>query len=148
MLFSPPGVPRYNGAIEAGIGSLKTRTEQHAARHGRPGQWNCDDVAAARLEANATVRPRGPSGPSPDELWAARSPIGAAERARFELEVERQRSATDAQGGPETNPTTDVSKRARERQCLRRALEGLGYLMYTRRRIPLPIRKQKAAIIT
>ena len=147
MLFSPPGVPRYNGAIEAGIGSLKTRTEQHAARHGRPGQWNCDDVAAAALEANATARPRGPSGPSPDELWAARSPIGAAERARFELEMERQRSATDAQGGPETNPTTDASNRARERPCLRRALEGLGYLTYTRRRIPLPIRKKKAAII-
>ena len=32
-LFSPPGTPSYNGAIEAGIGSLKARSEAHAARH-------------------------------------------------------------------------------------------------------------------
>jgi len=38
-LFSPPGVPRYNGAIEAGIGSLKARTEQHPTRHGRAAAW-------------------------------------------------------------------------------------------------------------
>ena len=43
-LFSPPGVPRYNGAIEAGIGSLKARAEQHATRHGHRGAWTWDDV--------------------------------------------------------------------------------------------------------
>ena len=38
-LFSPPGVPRYNGSIEAGIGSLKTRTEHPgtAVRANGPG---------------------------------------------------------------------------------------------------------------
>jgi transposase InsO family protein len=67
-LFSPPYTPRYNGAIEAGIGSLKTRTETHAAHLGLPGFWSADDVAAARLEANATARPRGPRGPTPEAL--------------------------------------------------------------------------------
>ena len=32
-LFSPPHTPRYNGSVEAGIGSLKTRTE-HRRRAG------------------------------------------------------------------------------------------------------------------
>jgi transposase InsO family protein len=147
ILFSPPGWPRYNGAIEAGIGSMKTRTEEHACRHGRPGQWTFDDVEAARLEANATARPQGLSGPTPDQAWAARTPISAEERMLFQAEVERQRQAVNAQGGPEANPKTDMNDRARDRQAIRRALEGLGYLTYTRRRITLPIRKKKAANI-
>jgi transposase InsO family protein len=148
LLFSPPGWPRYNGAIEAGIGSLKTRTAASARRHGRPGQWTLDDVAAALLEANATARPLGESGPTPEELWQQRSRIRLEERTLFQAEVERQRQEIAAQGGPEMNPKTDLPARARERQTIRRALEELGYLTYTRRRIPLPIRKQKAAIIT
>ena len=34
-LFSPPHTPRYNGSVEAGIGSLKTRTERPAPRGSR-----------------------------------------------------------------------------------------------------------------
>ena len=82
-LFSPPHWPRYNGAVEAGIGSLKGRTEAHAARHGHPGLWTWDDVAGAMLEANALARPRGEHGPSPEALWAARSVITATDRECF-----------------------------------------------------------------
>jgi transposase InsO family protein len=147
ILFSPPGRPRYNGAIEAGIGSMKTRTEEHACRHDRPGQWTFDDVEAARLEANTTARLWGPPRPTLDEAWSARTPTSAEERTLFQAEVERQRQAVDAQGGPEANPQTDLSERARNRLTIRRALEGLGYLKYTRRRINLPIRKKKVANI-
>jgi len=147
MLFSPPRMPRYNGAIEAGIGSLKTRTENHAARHGRPGQWTFDDVVAATLEANATARPRGPGGPTPDQLWDERTPIAGAERALFGAEVDLQRALVDAQGGPSANPSSDQSDSARERRSVRRALERLGNLTYTGRRIHLPNRKQKVANI-
>jgi transposase InsO family protein len=139
MLFSPPGMPRYNGAIEAGIGSLKTRTEQHAARHGRPGEWLFDDLAAATHEANAVARAGGASA---DATWASRTKISAEERTLFRAEVNRQLTALDA------NPETDLSASARERHSIRRALEGLGYLTYTRRRLPLPITSKKVAIIT
>jgi transposase InsO family protein len=98
-LFSPPYTPRYNGAIEAGIGSLKTRTEQQASRQGRPGQWTWDDVAAARLEANATARPRGPHGPTPDDAWAARRPLRAAERTLFHALVNRLRQVVRLEEG-------------------------------------------------
>ena len=37
LLLSPPRCPSYNGAIEAGIASMKARTDHHAARNGRPG---------------------------------------------------------------------------------------------------------------
>src|SRR5262249_4183101 len=105
-------------------------------------------LAAALLEANATARPHGESGPAPEELWQHRPPITREERMLFQAEVQRQRQEIADQGGPEMNPKKDLHARARERQTIRRALEGLGYLTYTRRRIPLPIRKQKAAIIT
>jgi transposase InsO family protein len=144
-LYSPPGMPKYNGSIEAGIGSLKARTEDHAARHGRPGQWTWDDVEAARWEANATARPRGLNGPTPDQSWAARQPIGAEERTLFRATVERLRQEVE----PTTAESEEVlTQRATDRQAIRRALEQHGYLHYTRKRIPLPIPRPKAAPIT
>ncbi|MGA2498936.1 MAG: hypothetical protein ABSH20_14435, partial [Tepidisphaeraceae bacterium] len=74
-LLSPPMTPRYNGAQEASIGSLKTRAMHIAAAAGRFGCWSCDDVEAARLEANRQARPQGINGPVPDELWETRCPI-------------------------------------------------------------------------
>src|SRR5262245_11852225 len=149
ILFSPPYTPRYNGAIEAGIGSLKTRTDMAAARHGHPGFWTWDDVAAAQSEANVTARPLGPSGPSPAVLWTARSRICADERAVFQAAVQRHRDTT-APGRPPTPHDLKATKeqRAMDRQAIRRALEELGYLWYARRRIPLPIRRTKTANIT
>jgi hypothetical protein len=52
QLFSPPVTPEYNGACEAGNGSVKTLTDHQAAHHGRPGQWSCDDIETARSAAN------------------------------------------------------------------------------------------------
>jgi transposase InsO family protein len=148
-LFSPPYTPQYNGAIEAGIGSLKTRTERHASRSGRPTEWNCDDVAAAQAEANATARPKGPSGPTPEELWAARRPVSAEQRACFGATVERQRPVVRQEAGWGTDgPVADKDARAIDRQAIRRALEEHGFLLYSRRRFPLPFPKRKAAKIS
>ncbi|HEV3025157.1 MAG TPA: transposase family protein [Pirellulales bacterium] len=148
-LFSPPRTPRYNGAAEAGIGSLKTRTETHSVRQGRPGCWTWDDVEAARAEANATARPQGPSGPTPDESWNARRPVLPAERHLFQATVERLRTQEREDHQLATEGPLSLSQEAIvERRAVRRALEERGYLLYSRRRLPLPIRKQKAARIT
>jgi putative transposase len=148
-LFSPPRTPRYNGAIEAGIGSMKTRTETQAVRHGRPGWWTGDDIEAARAEANATARPQGPSGPTPDESWNARRPVPTTERGRFQATVERLRTEERRDNPMSQEGTLSPRQEAfAERQAIRRALEEHGYLLYARRRIPLPIRKQKTARIT
>jgi len=148
-LFSPPYRPQYNGAIEAGIGALKSRTERQATAHGRPGQWTWDDAAAAQAEANATARPQGPTGPTPDERWAARRRLTALDRSLFRAGVlEQQAEVRVKEGWPAAGPLSGKQAQILERQAIRRALEKHGYLHYTRRRIHLPITKPKAARIT
>ena len=137
-LLSPPHWPRYNGAIEAGIGALKDRTDARAARGGRPGCWTWDDTAGALQEAATLARPHGLTGPSPAALWQARTPIVATERAAFTAVVARQIAC---------EPATDGvwSEREMARTAIRHALEECGYLQYRRRSILPPITGQKAA---
>jgi transposase InsO family protein len=148
-LFSPPRTPQYNGAIEAGIGSLKTRSERQATMQGRPARWTSDDVAAAQAEANATARPHGPTGPTPDEHWQTRRPLSREARRRFAAAVAQQRMEVRAKDGwPTDGPLPARAARAVDRQAIRRALVEHGYLLFRRRRIPLPFTKKKVAGIT
>jgi transposase InsO family protein len=149
LLYSPAYTPQYNGAIEAGIGSLKTRTERHAASHGRPAAWNADDVAAAHQEANAAARPKGPTGPTPNQLWAQRRPLTLAQRHHFQATVRRQlTTAYASENLPMNEPTSFQDQRRLQRQAMRCALVEHGYLLFSRRSIPLPFNRKKAAIIT
>jgi transposase InsO family protein len=140
-LFSPPGLPSYNGACEAGIGSLKGRTEGHAARHGRPAHWTWDDVAIARLEANATSRPHGPAGPTPDTLWASRRTLTAGECPNFAATLDRRRAEVCQEDGrlPFVELTDHGDRSQVDRVALQRALVEHDYLLFTRRRIPARI---------
>jgi transposase InsO family protein len=88
QLRSPPECPEYNGSCEAGIGSMKARTHHQAAGRGRSADWTCDDVEAARLQANETARPWGVIGPTPGEVWERRRLIEAEERTAFLASVE------------------------------------------------------------
>lgn len=141
-LFSPAHTPRYNGAIEASIGSLKTRTERFAQARGRPGCWSADDLAAAVLEADCTARPQGIHGPSPEELWNGRMPIGPMQRSFFRAVAEEHAVAARR----ETGLPDDLSfaqERLIQRHAVRRALVELGYLSLSRRRLPLSIQCSK-----
>jgi transposase InsO family protein len=143
-LFSPPYWPRYNGAIEAGIGAFKNRTEARAARSGHPGYWTWDDAAGALLEANTLSRPRGLCEPSPDMAWSSRSTILDDERSAFRTCVESRLIMEKMQTGSCVGAASDVwSERAMAREAIRLALEECGYLHYTRRRILPPIRRRK-----
>jgi hypothetical protein len=86
-LLSPPRTPRYNGSAQAGIGALKAYALAIAAAHARPDCWSCQDLEAARVEANRDGRPRGLTGPCPQELWNQRAPILDPDRQRFQLAV-------------------------------------------------------------
>lgn len=143
LLFSPPRTPSYNGAIEAGIGSIHTRAHHEAARHDRPGEWTCDDVEAARRQANATARPRGVHGPTPDEAWAEREPLTASDRASFDaayrVHAVREREQR------EISPFTRLQRQEQasiDRVAISRALMDTGFLSFRRRRISPPIRRQ------
>jgi hypothetical protein len=130
LLLSPPALPRYNGSIEAGIGSVTARTDHHAARNARPGEWSCEDLEAARLEANETSRPRGSRGPSPDEAWRDRKPISKEERDSFKAAV-RKFSRWWRKLVVGSKPREEVTQ-ADEDEIIRKsvgsALEALGYL--------------------
>jgi transposase InsO family protein len=148
-LLSPPAWPRYNGGIEAGIGSLTQRTNAMSARAGHVGDWSWDDVAGAMAEANALARPRGAVGPSPQQLWRERTTITIAERDAFAASVSAHlANAKERQCACEGKANDVWSERAMTRVVIRRALEECGYLHYQRRSILPPIKRSKAASIT
>jgi hypothetical protein len=148
LLYSPPGRPGYNGAIEASIGSLKRRTQHQAERHGHAGVWTSADLESARALANATARPRGPCGPTPEEAWAARRPLRQAEREAFATHVRQLEAATrQAEGLALEEELDHYEQAALHRRVLQQALVEHGILSITRRSIPQRIYGQKAAII-
>jgi hypothetical protein len=107
--------------------------------------WTGDDVAAAQAEANALARPEGPA---PQEQWEARRRLTPAERELFAETVARLRDEESAREGRATEGAPGAAAARRiERVAIRRALVEHGLLLFSRRRIPLPIRKRKAAII-
>jgi transposase InsO family protein len=145
-LFSPPLTPRYNGGIEAGIGSLKERTHAAAARAGHPGFWTGDDLAGAQSQANVTARPRGPDGPGPESIWQSRTPIEGPERELFGSRLRKALAEEkNCDSACEATAGEVWSERAMARVAIRRTLETCGYLTYRRRRIPPPITRPKAA---
>ena len=56
-LLSSQPAPSYNGACEAGMGSLKVRAHHESARNNRRGRWTRDEVQASRLIIDETARP-------------------------------------------------------------------------------------------
>jgi transposase InsO family protein len=137
LLYSPVRMPQYNGSCEAGGGSIKMRARRLAASAGRAGAWTCDDLEAARLEANAAPAP-GEKELSREALWQARPPISAAERTAFQsayqAELERLRAGEEdppAQGvWPEHLRLATMHRRAQVRALIQR-----GYLVIRRGRV-------------
>lgn len=146
-LFSPPGVPAYNGSCEAGIGSLKKRTVGVAQAH--PGPWTSVDVEAARQQANRIARPWGAHGPVREQLWNQRQPLTGAERSAFRRTVAcLQQEERRAEGIPEEGILDHYDQASLDRKAIGRALVAHDLLLFTRRRIPSPIIRKKVAIIT
>lgn len=148
-LTSPPRTPRYNGSIEAGIGALKTRAHYEAARNDRPGHWICDDVEAARCQANTLARPFGPTAATPEVAWRHRAAITSWEREAFHQVYDaRMREQPEAPGVQRSLPFGQRCDPAAHRVALTRALIEGAYLLVRRRRVSLPIPRHKAIGIT
>jgi transposase InsO family protein len=145
-LYSPPSCPGYNGAIEAAIGSLKKRTEEHARAQGHTDRWEVADLTAAQAAANAS-HPRRLNGRMPDSVWQSRTAIAPLQRVVFALTVDRQRfQVRDDLGIAQEEPLDHWRASAVDRQALERALVEHGHLLFTRRRIPLTIGRRKVAV--
>ncbi len=139
QLLSPPGLPPYNGAVEAGGGSLKTRAFCAAARNDRPGEWSFDDVEVARCSANLFGSPRGLDGPSPQDAWQARGDITLDERVAFLALVERCEAEIRVEGGYLPDPCLSLKERATlRREAITRALTAHDLLLVRRRKVSPP----------
>jgi len=97
-----------------------------------PGTWTCEDVEAARLQANETARPQRLHGPTPEEVWRQRLPI----TARAPVEARKA-------GGWNVKPRQSEGHSAEsvlpprvhagvERVAISRALASHGYLQFSR----------------
>ncbi len=143
-LPSPPYYAPYNGAIEAGIGSLKSRADHLAARAGRPGEWSAEDLEAARRMANETARPWGAHGPTPQEVWATRQPIHEEQRRAFLAEYRQQEATARTEMSCEQGVALDRRQQdAVNRVAIRRTLVASGILQCQRRVITPPIPPRK-----
>jgi transposase InsO family protein len=117
LLYSPPYTPRYNGAIEASIGAIAVRAHHAAVSAGHPGDWTCDDIEGARIDANGTRRRQR----SALQRWQQATPITRAERRRFGAHCANQPRR------PDMNP------RVQHRRAIVDTLQQLGYVSMTRR---------------
>jgi transposase InsO family protein len=139
FLLNPPYYPQYNGACEAGIGSLKVRAHHIAARNNRPGEWTCDDVEQARIQANQTARPKGIKGLTPDAVWAGRRIVTVAMRMEFDQSVRtRMLEVMKEEGVLVLGKADDRTQERIVRKGIERALVAHAFLLVRRRRIPSP----------
>lgn len=147
-LYSPPGQPGYNGAIEASIGSLKKRTQFLTERAGHPDDWTSVDLEQARAHANGTSRPQGPQGPTPQQAWEWRRPLTRGERQAFAARVIDLEEQARCQAGIARDEQLNHYEQATlHRRVLQEALVGSGILSITRRRIAQRFFGQKVANI-
>ena len=148
-LFSPPYTPSYNGAVETGVGTLKTHVHYESARNDRPGEWTCDDVEAGRRSGNFFSRPFGQAGPSPDEAWSHKMDLGEARRSRFREVYQERRKKEEERLGilPLIGPSKKENDKI-DRVAISQALLDCGFLLIRRRRITAPVSARKAAIIS
>ena len=129
-LFSPPRLPKYNGALERSNTTLKVYTHTSAVSDGHPFRWTSDNLAQAVIVANEFTRPWGAKGETPAERWRSRAAISGDERLQILDLVQQQRPvAHDDLGFGDELSASD--RRAVDRMAIARALQQLGHLTAT-----------------
>lgn len=138
ILYSPPYLPSYNGACEAGNGVIKHLAHDLACRNGRPGRWTLDDLEGARLLANRRVVDRDHI-QSPEQRFAERLPITDADRDTLAAAVctARRRRCAQLAIASDAHART-ITADALERQAIADALLDIGILTIRSCRVRLP----------
>jgi transposase InsO family protein len=139
-LASPIYRPQYNGSIERSLGWTKVRIEHLAASKGHAGAWRREDVERAREQANATLRPWGPRGPTPHAAFEGRGAISPREREAFQRTVRKRFQDELLTHKDELGRLiTDTPFEVMRRKAIMRALIQHRYLKIRRGRISKPI---------
>ncbi len=146
-LLSPPHTPKYNGSIEAGMGSIKTRLFYISARNDRPGIYTCDDLEEARLQSNELSRPNGTNMPAPDKMWYNKKSISSEIRHAFIEQVEKCREDAMYKNGFNYILLNKNQRRFINRTAITNALVNLNFLCFKKRRITPPFKSKKRTLI-
>ena len=136
QLLSPVELPSYNGACEAGHGSIRYRAERLARRDGRPGDWSLNHLAGARDWANDLVEARRPI--SASRRFEGRPRIGRQQRLDFRQAVlanKQRRCAALRRKAAEGQQCLSISSPSITRPAIAVALRDLGYLNH--RSVPI-----------
>lgn len=147
QLLSPPYTPKYNGSIEAGMGSIKTRLFYISSRKDRPGIYTCDDLEEARLQSNELSRPNGVNKPTPDIMWYNKNDISSETRRTFMREVEICREEAMCENGLKYTFLNENQRRFINRTAITKALVNLNFLCFKKRRITPPFKSKKRTLI-
>jgi len=143
LLLSPAYTPTYNGACEAGNGTIKHLTHQIACRHNRPECWTLDDLEAARLLANHRITDRVQT-LNPEERLAKCIPITTDDRVRFRATIakHRERRRVDSEIAT-AHGLRRIAADALERQAIADALLDTGAITIRSRRVRLSYPQHK-----
>ena len=137
LLLSPAYTPSYNGACEAGNGTIKHLTHHLACRHDRPEQWTLDDLEAARHLANRRITDRTHTH-SPEQRFTHRTPITPYERERFLAAVVGAQHRHDTDSAIATNHgVRKINRDELHRRAITDALSGTGVITIRSRRLRL-----------
>jgi transposase InsO family protein len=132
-LFSPPATPAYNGACEAGIGSVKRVSGDVALLGGHHGPPDDEHLRTAANLLNAMPRGNGAAAPCPDDLWARRAPISAALRCQLRVVYRRHEALARASAGIAKDARLSHAVQASlDRNAIREALCDLNLLSIRR----------------
>ena len=140
QLRAPPELPSYNGACEAGHGSIRFRAELLARRDGTPGDWSLNHLAGARDWANDRIDPK--TGSCPSRRFDGRLRVSEPQRIAFrqavlvnrERRVEQLRAA--ARDG---RRAISIDQPGVARWAIAKALRDLDYLTHRSAPIHQPI---------
>ena len=129
-LYSPPGTPSYNGACEAGCGSIKHRAKGLARRRGAAAAVSLDDLEAAQQQANAQPVARRARAPSRELAWRQRAPIDADLRGALHQRVAHWRATLRDERGLAPDRALPHAERASiDRFAIAQALRETHLLM-------------------
>jgi hypothetical protein len=144
------GRQRLTAAERSAFAATVARLEDAAARAAPaaapvPGPAPAAEAERpSAVERAPTAEPAGAEGPSRERAASASAPSGP-EDARQDRPSGAE---TGAESGGAAGGRPSAEQAAAQRQAISRALVAHGYLLFTRRRIPLPIPRKKVSQIT
>lgn len=132
-LASPAYTPRYNGSQERSLGWTKQATAHRADVEGHAGRWTQGTADRTRRLLNATSRPWGALGPTPEQAFHRAGRITAAARRAFqETWAAEFRTRLMTHVRRSGSLPTCARRRVMERKAIQAALVKHGYLTIRR----------------